>query len=49
VEDALRTYLQTDVSITQSVSGKGRLAIDFYSNDDLARVLELVLGKPFDG
>jgi ParB family chromosome partitioning protein len=49
VEDALRTYLQTDVSITQSVSGKGRLAIDFYSNDDLARVLELVLGRPFDG
>lgn len=49
VEDALRSYLKTDVSVTQSDSGKGRVAIDFYSNDDLARVLELVLGKPFDG
>ena len=49
VEDALRSYLKTDVTVTQSDSGRGRLAIDFYSNDDLARVLELVLGKPFDG
>jgi ParB family chromosome partitioning protein len=49
VEDALRSYLKTDVSVTQSDSGKGHVAIDFYSNDDLARVLELVLGKPFDG
>ncbi len=49
VEDALRAYLQTDVSISQYDTGKGRVAIDFYSNDDLARVLELVLGRPFDG
>jgi ParB family chromosome partitioning protein len=49
VEDALRSYLQTDVSITQSDSGRGRLAINFYSNDDLARVLELVLGEPYNG
>lgn len=47
--DALRNYLKTDVSITQHQSGKGRLAIDFYSNDDLARVLELVFGAPYDG
>jgi ParB family chromosome partitioning protein len=49
VEDVLRSYLKTDVTVTQADSGKGRLAIDFYSNDDLARVLELVLGQPFDG
>jgi ParB family chromosome partitioning protein len=49
VEGALRSFLKTDVSVTQSESGKGRVAIDFYSNDDLARVLELMLGKPFDG
>ena len=49
VQDALRDYLKTDVTVTQYESGRGRLAIDFYSNDDLARVLELVLGAPFDG
>jgi ParB family transcriptional regulator, chromosome partitioning protein len=49
VEDALRKYLKTDATITQNASGRGRLEIDFYSNDDLARVLELVLGAPFDG
>ena len=49
VEDTLRQYLKTDVTVTQNTSGRGRLAIDFYSNDDLARVLELVLGAPFDG
>ena len=49
VEDALRAYLKTDVSVTQAESGKGRLSIDFYSNDDLARLLELLLGRPFDG
>jgi ParB family chromosome partitioning protein len=49
VEDALRKYLKTDVSVTYNASGRGRLLIDFYSNDDLARVLELVLGEPFDG
>lgn len=49
IEDALRRHLQTDVTVTQNKSGRGRLAIDFYSSDDLARVLELVLGAPFDG
>ena len=49
VEDALRSYLKTDVSVTQAETGKGRLAIEFYSNEDLARLLELVLGRPFDG
>lgn len=49
VEDALRRYLQTDVTVTRNDSGKGRMAIDFYSNDDLARLLELVLGAPFNG
>jgi len=49
VEDTLRKYLKTDVTLTQHDSGRGRLEIGFYSNDDLARVLELVLGTPFDG
>jgi ParB family chromosome partitioning protein len=49
VEDVLRRYLGTDVFLTERGNGSGRVAISFYSNDDLARILELVLGEPFDG
>jgi ParB family chromosome partitioning protein len=49
VEDALRRRLGTDVRVTLRAKGKGQIHIAFYSNDDLARVLELVLGAPFDG
>lgn len=46
VEDALRRRLQTDVRLVLHGT-KGRIEIAFYSNDDLARLLELVLGTPF--
>ncbi len=49
IEDALRKHLGTDVRLTAKRRGRGLLSISYYSNDDLARVLELVLGKPFDG
>lgn len=49
VEDALRTRLGTDVRLTARRKGRGTLAISYYSNDDLARLLELILGHPFDG
>jgi ParB family chromosome partitioning protein len=49
VEDALRKRLGTDVRLTAKRRGRGLLAISYYSNDDLARVLELILGKPFEG
>jgi len=49
VEDALRTRLGTDIRLTARRKGRGTLAISYYSNDDLARVLELILGHPFDG
>ena len=49
VEDALRRRLGTDVRITLRAKGKGQLHIAFYSNDDLARLMELILGAPFDG
>lgn len=49
IETVLRRYLGTDVSVTERTNGGGRLAIAFYSNDDLARILELVMGAPFDG
>jgi ParB family chromosome partitioning protein len=49
VEDALRRRLGTDVRLTAKRRGRGTLTISYYSNDDLARVLELILGAPFDG
>ena len=49
VEDALRKRLGTDVTVTQKRKGRGLVTISYYSNDDLARLLELMLGAPFDG
>ena len=49
VEDALRKRLGTDVTVTQKRKGRGLVSISYYSNDDLARLLELILGQPFDG
>jgi ParB family chromosome partitioning protein len=49
VEDALRKRLGTDVRLTAKRKGRGLLSISYYSNDDLARLLEIILGAPFDG
>jgi ParB family chromosome partitioning protein len=49
VEDALRKRLGTDVRVTSRRRGRGFISISYYSNDDLARVLELILGEPFTG
>ena len=49
VEDALRKRLGTDVRLTAKRKGRGLLSISYYSNDDLARLLEIILGEPFDG
>ena len=49
LEDALRKRLGTDVKITARRRGRGLLTVSYYSDDDLSRVLELILGKPFDG
>ena len=47
IEDRLRRHLQTDVSVhlSKGKNTKGELRIHFYSNDDLARVLDLVVGN----
>jgi ParB family transcriptional regulator, chromosome partitioning protein len=47
IEDQLRRHLQTDVSVhlAKGKAVSGDLRIHFYSNDDLARVLELLLGR----
>jgi len=49
IEDALRRRLGTDVRVTLRAKGRGQIHVNFYSNDDLARLLELILGAPFDG
>jgi ParB family transcriptional regulator, chromosome partitioning protein len=49
IEDALRKRLGTDVRLTAKRKGRGLLSISYYSNDDLARLLEIILGEPFDG
>jgi ParB family transcriptional regulator, chromosome partitioning protein len=49
VEDTLRKRLQTDVRVTARRRGRGAVTIHYYSNEDLGRLLELILGEPFTG
>src|SRR5438093_13018849 len=49
LEVALRRRLGTDVRVTLRAKGKGQIHVAFYSNEDLARLLEVFLGAPFDG
>ena len=46
IEDQLRRYLQTDVALHVQAGTKGEIRIQFYSNEDLERVLELLLDSP---
>ena len=47
VEDGLRKYLQTDVSVMLKDLSRGSITIEFYSPEDLDRVVELI-GIPTD-
>ena len=49
VEETLRRRLGTDVFVAKRSKNSGRVTINFYSNDDLARILGLILGQPYDG
>jgi ParB family chromosome partitioning protein len=49
VEDALRQRLGTDVRVTARRRGRGLISVSYYSEEDLARVLELILGEPYGG
>jgi len=49
IEEALRKKLGTDVAVVLAGKQKGYLAIRFYSNDDLGRLMELILGRRWDG
>jgi len=48
VEDALRRHLQTDVRIQMTAPDKGTVELKFYSNDDLDRLLDLILREKRD-
>jgi ParB family chromosome partitioning protein len=48
IEDRLRRYLQTDVSLSLSGRDQGQISVLFYSNDDLERILELIFGPAED-
>jgi ParB family chromosome partitioning protein len=43
IEDDLRRFLQTDVRVLLSGDAKGRIEVSFYSNEDLDRVLDLIM------
>lgn len=46
--ELLRRRLQTDVHIHLTGDTRGTVVITFYSDDDLHRVMELVLGQPLE-
>lgn len=49
IEEALRAHLGTDVRLTAKRRGRGLLTVSYYTNDDLTRILELILGEPYQG
>ena len=49
IEDALRKRLGTDVRVTARRRGRGLIGLSYYSEEDLGRLLELLLGEPFAG
>ena len=48
IEERLRQYLGTKVQVRRLRDGKGEIIIEYYSNDDLDRLLEL-LGEAQEG
>jgi ParB family chromosome partitioning protein len=44
IEDQLRRRFQTDVKLALSGKAQGEIRLSFYSNDDLSRLLDLLLG-----
>jgi ParB family chromosome partitioning protein len=49
IEEVLRDHLGTDVRLTAKRRGRGLLSVSYYSNDDLARILQLILGERYEG
>ncbi len=42
LESRMRTVLATQVKIRSTAEGKGRVEIEFYSNDELTRIIEII-------
>lgn len=49
IEDALRKRLGTDARVVLTGKSKGHVSLRFYSSDDLGRLLEIILGRRWDG
>lgn len=49
IETELRKFFQTDVHLSLVSKDKGSIRLDFYSADDLERLLELLVKKPWEG
>jgi ParB family chromosome partitioning protein len=49
IEEALRRRLGTDVAVVLRGKQQGHVAVRFYSHEDLARLLEIILGRRWDG
>jgi len=49
IEAALRKRLGTDANVVLTGKGKGHVALRFYSEEDLGRLLEIILGRRWDG
>ena len=45
MQDQLTTALSTKVQISRTTDGKGEIAIKFYNDDDLERLVESISGK----
>lgn len=46
VADDLSDLLDTRVKVTRNAKGRGKIAIDFASDDDLTRIVDLITRKP---
>jgi ParB family chromosome partitioning protein len=44
IEEQLRRRFQTDVKLTLSGQAQGQISLSFYNNEDLSRLLDLLLG-----
>jgi ParB family chromosome partitioning protein len=43
-QEELRRFFQTDVTVSESATGRGKIEISYYSMEDLERLIDLILG-----
>ena len=42
LEEKMKAVMGTKVSIKQKAKGKGKIEIEYYSSDDLERIIEMI-------